>query len=78
MLRCKVYQEYARWWEFWLSKLPQSDASPTSRGKEALRLRAHSLFMAEHQLRFLRNPAGTISPLLCPTGEEDSYIDEES
>ena len=67
MLKTKVYQEYARWWEFWLSKLPQNDTSSVSRVKAAAPLKSHSLSIPEDRLRYLRNPARTIS-LRCPTG----------
>lgn len=77
MLRSKVYQEYARWWEFWLSKLPQDDASSPSRVKAAL-LNSHSSSILEDRLRLLRNPARTLSPMRCPTEAKGLYIDEES
>lgn len=78
MLKSKVDQEYARWWQFWLSKLPQNDTSSVSKVKAAALLKSHSLSILEDRLRFLRNPATTISPLRCPTGGNGSYIDEES
>jgi len=79
MLKTKVYQEYARWWEFWLSKLPQNDTSSVSRVKAAVPLlKSHSLSLPEDRWRFLPNPARTIHPLRCPTGANGAYMDEES
>jgi hypothetical protein len=78
MLRSKVNQEYARWWQFWLSKVPRSDTSSASRVKAAVLLRSRSLSVAEDRLRFLRDPAKTISPLRCPTPAKGLYLDEES
>ena len=77
MLKTKVYQEYARWWEFWLSKLPPNDTSSVSRVKAAAPLRSDSLSIPEDQLRFLPSPARTIR-LRCPTGANGAYMDEES
>lgn len=77
MLRSKVYQEYARWWEFWLSKLPQGDTSSPSRVKAAL-LKSHSSSIREDRLRLLRNPGRTLSPMRCPTEAKGLYFDEES
>ena len=78
MLTSKLNQEYARWWQFWLSKLPQSDMNFPSRVKAAALLKSHSLSMPEDRLRFLRNAAKTMSPLQCPAGAKSLYLDEES
>jgi hypothetical protein len=78
MLKSKVNQEYARWWQFWLSKLPQNDAASVSRVKATMLLKGPALSILEDRLRFLRNPARTISPLRCSTGAEGLYLDEES
>ena len=77
MLGNKVYQEYARWWQFWLSKVPQNDTSPHSTVKAAV-LRSHSFSIPEDRFHSLRNAARTINPLRCPTGAEGLYLDEES
>lgn len=77
MLKGKVYQEYAKWWQFWLSKVPENDRSSVPRVKAAALLKSHSLFMTEDRLRFLGSSARTINPLRCPTGG-GSHIDEES
>ena len=78
MLRSKINQEYARWWQFWLSKLPQSDTGSASRVKKAVLLRSRSLYIPEERLNFLQNPARTMSPLRCPTASSGVHIDEES
>jgi len=78
MLRSKINQEYARWWQFWLSKLPQSDTSSASRVKKAVLLRSRSLSIPEERLHFLPNPARTISPPRRPTAPKGICIDEES
>ena len=78
MLRSKINQEYARWWQFWLSKLPQSDTGSASRIKKAVLLRSRSLSLPEERLHFLQNPARIISPLRCPTASKGVQIDEES
>jgi hypothetical protein len=78
MLKSKVNQEYARWWQFWLSKLPPNDSSSVSKVRADVLLKGPSLSILEDRLRFLRNPAKTISPLRCSLGEKGAYLDEES
>ena len=78
MRKRKINLEYARWWQFWLSKVPQSDTSSASRVKKAVLLRSRSLSIPEERLHLLRNPARTISPVRSPTAPKGVYIDEES
>lgn len=78
MLRSKVYQEYAKWWQFWISKVPRNDTTSASRVKAAVLLRSRPLSMREPRLHFLQNPGKTITPLRCPTAPKGLYIDEES
>ena len=77
MLRNKVSQEYARWWQFWLSKLPQC-TNVRSSATIAVLNNSNSFSITEDRLRYLRNPAKTISPLRCPTTAIGHYVDEES
>ena len=77
MLRSRVSQEYARWWQFWLSKLPQGDASHSS-SVTPIASSGHSFFIPADRLRALRSPAMTISSVQCAAGTERLYIDEES
>jgi len=78
MLRNKVSQEYARWWQFWLSKLPQGDKSLSASGNVAGLNKNDSFSIPGDRLRYLRNHAKSISPLLCPTTAIGLYVDEES
>ncbi len=78
MLTSKVNQEYARWWQFWLSKLPQNNTSSVSKVKAAALLKGHSLSVLEDRLRFIRNAERSVSPPRCAVGGIGSYIDEES
>jgi hypothetical protein len=77
MLRSRVSQEYARWWQFWLSKLPHNEMSQPSKVTAAM-LNGHSFLVTADRLRVRRSPARTMIPLQCPAGTEGLYIDEES
>jgi len=77
MLRSKVSQEYAWWWQFWLSKLPQCDTNLPPTATVAV-LNSDSFSILGNRPRYMRNPAMTISPLRCPTAAIGLYVDEES
>ena len=77
MLKSKVYQEYAKWWQFWLSKLPQNDTNQPLAVK-GMMLKRNSFAISADRLSCLRNSAKAISPLRCPTAVTGLCVDEES
>jgi hypothetical protein len=77
MLKSRVSQEYARWWQFWFSKLPQRDTG-FQLTVTATVLKTHSLSISTDRLRWLRNHAKAAGPLQCPVPAKSLCIDEES
>jgi hypothetical protein len=56
MLKSKAYEEYAKWWDYWMSKIPQSPPIAVQRSPAK---KDSNVQFSEQRARLLRQAKGT-------------------
>jgi hypothetical protein len=56
MLKSKAYEEYAKWWDYWMSKIPQSPPIAVQRSPAK---KDSNVQFSEQRARLLRQTKGT-------------------
>jgi hypothetical protein len=56
MLKSKAYEEYAKWWDYWMSKIPQS---PPIAVQQSPAKKDSNVQFSEKRVRLLRQAKGT-------------------
>jgi len=56
MLKSKAYEEYAKWWDYWMSKIPQSPPIAVQRSPAK---KDSNVQFSERRARLLRQTKGT-------------------